>query len=348
MKKVLAIVLAMMLVLSASAAFAAEYEIVSKGFQHQYWQAVRKGAQQKADELGVEINFVGPANESAYDEQLTQLNNAINAGPKAIGLAALSTETCLDAIADAQSKNIPIIGFDSGVPGAPEGAILANCATNNYNAGALAADMVYAAIKDRIAAAEGTARIGVSAQDAVSESVVQRGLGFIDEIGKLAAADGFTVKLEGNEAYVNGAQIESVDDGKIVIETLVPSQVTAELSATDCAALLNKDDIVALYGSNQHSAEAMVTANENLQKLGTGEGDVIGAGFDSGAVIKAAVADGTFLGAITQAPFAMGAALVDTMVKAANGEEVSDIDTGCQWYTAENMNDEDIAVNLYD
>ena len=348
MKKVLAIVLAMMLVLSASAAFAAEYEIVSKGFQHQYWQAVLKGAEKKAEELGVEINFVGPANESAYDEQLSQLNSAIAASPKAIGLAALSTETCLDAIKTAQDAGIPIIGFDSGVPGAPEGAILANCATNNYNAGALAGEMIWEAIKDRVAAAEGSVRIGISAQDAVSESVTQRGLGFIDKIGELAAAEGYGVKLEGNEKYVNEAKVEQSDDAKIIIETLVPAQVTAELSATDCAALLNKDDIVALYGSNQHSAEAMVTANENLQRLGTGEGDVIGAGFDSGAVIKAAVADGTFLGAITQAPFAMGEALVDTMVKAANGEAVEDIDTGCQWYTAENMEDPDIAVNLYD
>ena len=348
MKKMLAIVLALMLVFSATAALAADYEIVSKGFQHQYWQAVLKGAEQKAAELGVEINFVGPANESAYDEQLSQLNSAINAAPKAIGLAALSTETCLDAIKTAQEAGIPIIGFDSGVPGAPEGAIFANCATNNYNAGALAAEKVYEAIKDRIAAAEGSVRIGVSAQDAVSESVTQRGLGFIDKIGELAAADGYTVKLEGNEKYVNDAKVESVDDGKIVIETLVPSQVTAELSAIDCQNLLNKSDIIALYGSNQHSAEAMVTANENLQKLGTGEGQVIGAGFDSGAVITAAVEDGTFLGAITQAPFAMGEALVDTMVKAANGETVEDIDTGCQWYTAENMDNEDIAINLYD
>ena len=348
MKKMLAIVLALMLVLSATAAFAAEYEIVSKGFQHQYWQAVLKGAEQKAAELGVEINFVGPANESAYDEQLSQLNSAINAAPKAIGLAALSTETCLDAIAEAQAAGIPIIGFDSGVPGAPEGAILANAATNNYNAGAMAAEKVYEAVKDRIAAAEGSVRIGISAQDAVSDSVVSRGLGFIDKIGELAAADGYTVKLEGNERYINDAQVESDDAGKIIIETLVPSQVTAELSATDCAALLNKDDIVALYGSNQHSAEAMVTANENLQKLGTGEGDVIGAGFDSGAVIKAAVADGTFLGAITQAPVAMGERLVELMVAAANGEAVEDVDTGAQWYTAENMDDPEIAQNLYD
>ena len=348
MKKLLALFLALTLVLGASAALAADYEIVSKGFQHQYWQAVLKGAQEKADELGVTINFVGPANESAYDEQLSQLNSAINAGPKAIGLAALSTETCLDAIADAQAKGIPIIGFDSGVPGAPEGAILANAATNNYNAGALAAEETYKVIKPRIDAAEGPVRIGISAQDAVSDSVVSRGLGFIDKITELAAADGYTVKLEGNERYVGDAKVPSDENGKIIIEILVPAQVTAELSAIDCQNLLNKPDIIALYGSNQHSAEAMVTANENLQKLGTGEGQVIGVGFDSGAVIKAAVADGTFLGAVTQAPVAMGAALVELLVKAANGEPVEDVDTGCQWYTKDNMNDPEIAQNLYD
>ena len=39
MKKVLALILALTLVIGASAALAADYEIVSKGFQHQYWQA---------------------------------------------------------------------------------------------------------------------------------------------------------------------------------------------------------------------------------------------------------------------------------------------------------------------
>ena len=65
-------------------------------------------------------------------------------------------------------------------------------------------------------------------------------------------------------------------------------------------------------------------------------------------IIKGAVADGTFLGAITQAPVAMGEKLVELLVAAANGESVADTDTGCQWYTAENMDSEEIAQNLYD
>ena len=323
-------------------------EIVSKGFQHQYWQAVLKGAEQKAEELGCTINFVGPNSESDIADQVQMLNSAITQKPGSIALAALDTSACLDAIGQAQEAGIPIIGFDSGVPDAPEGAVVANASTDNYAAGVLAAEKTYEVLKDRIANAEGTVRIGVLGQDATSESVVNRGLGFIDKMGELVIADGKTVSLEGNERYVNDATVETTDGGDVVIETLVPAQVTSELSAIDCQTLLNKDDIICIYGSNQHSAEAMVTGNENLQKFGTGEGQVIAVGFDSGAVLKAAVADGTFLGAITQAPVAMGEAVVELACKAAKGEEVSDVDTGCQWYTAETMENEEIAQNLYD
>lgn len=346
MKKILALVLALMMVVGMTAAVAEgmNIEIVSKGFQHSYWQAVKLGAERKAAELGVTVNFVGPANESAYDEQLQQLNSAIAAQPAAIGLAALSTETLLDPITQAQEAGIPIVGFDSGVPGAPEGAIVANAATNNYNAGAVAAEKVFELISEKIAAAEGTVRIGVIAQDNVSESVTLRGLGFIDKMGELCAEYG--VALEGDTFYCDSAKVETSDNAKVIIETLVPAQVTAELSLTDANTILSKDDTIAIYGSNQHSAEAIVSANENLQVCGPD--GIIAAGFDSGAVILGAVREGIFAGAITQAPVAMGEYVVELCVAAVNSEEVSDVDTGCQWYTAENMDDPEIAPNLYE
>lgn len=324
------------------------FEIVSKGFQHAYWQAVLKGAENKAKELGVTINFVGPADESATAEQLQQLTNAINAQPKAIGLAALSTDALLDAITTAQSSGIPIVGFDSGVPGAPEGAIVANAATDNYAAGALAAEKTYEAIKDRVANADGSVRIGVLGQDATSESIVNRGLGFIDKIAELVQADGKTVTVEGNDKYVADSKVEATEGADVVIEVAVPAKVDAALSKTDCETILNKKDTIAVYGSNQHSGEAMVSANETLQKFGTGEDQVIGVAFDSGKVIMSAVENGTFLGAITQAPVAMGEKVVELLYAAAKGEAVEDVDTGCQWYTAENMKDEEIAQNLYE
>lgn len=323
-------------------------EIVSKGFQHQYWQAVLKGAEQKAEELGVKINFVGPNSESDIADQVQMLQSAINAKPGAIALAALDTEACLDAISQAQSAGIPIVGFDSGVPGAPDGAIVANASTDNYAAGELAAEEGYKALKDRIANAKEPVRIGVMGQDATSESVVNRGLGFIDKIAELCEADGKTVSVEGNDRYVSDCKVEKTDGADVIIDIAVPAQVTSELSSLDCQTLLNKKDIICIYGSNQHSGEAMVTGDENLNKFGKEDDQVVGIAFDSGEVIKNAVKTGKFIGAITQAPVKMGETVVELCVKAANGESVSDVDTGCQWYTADNMEDEEIAQNLYD
>lgn len=69
------------------------FEIVSKGLQHEYWVAVKKGVEQKAAELGVDVNFVGPASESDIDDQVKMVDNALNSNPAA-SLAALSFSAC--------------------------------------------------------------------------------------------------------------------------------------------------------------------------------------------------------------------------------------------------------------
>lgn len=318
------------------------YEIISKGFQHQYWQSVLKGAKNKVEEYGDTMNFNGPNSESDIADQVQMLNAAITSQPDAIGLAALDTSACLDAISMAQMSGIPIIGFDSGVPDAPEGAVLANAATDNYVAGELAAEKAYELIEEKLAAG---VRIGVLCQDATAESIINRGLGFIDQMTALCQEKGLSVGVEGNERYVQSSKAGANAEADVVIEVLVPSEVTAAKSATDGQTLLSKKDVICIYGSNQHSAEALITADENIGRLGK---DVVGIGFDSGAAIKAAVRDGKLAGAVTQAPVAMGEKLVELLHAAASGETVEDVDTGCQWYTADNMDDPEIAQNLYD
>ncbi|MFV0529506.1 MAG: ABC transporter substrate-binding protein [Lachnospiraceae bacterium] len=318
--------------------------LVSKGFQHQYWQAVYQGAQEAAEELGVDMTMEGPNTESDIQQQVQMLNNAINLKPDAIGLAALDTQACLEAINTAMSQGIPIIGFDSGVPDAPEGAVKANAATDNYAAGELAAEETYKLISEKIKSADSAVRIGVMAQDATAESIVNRGLGFIDKIIELIEADGKTVGVEGNDKYTEGK--DSTDGKDVIIDVAVPAQVTAEASTIDGQNLLNKADTICIYASNQHSGEALVHANDNLKKLG--DDGVIGVAFDSGTVIKTAVKDGTLAGAVTQDPLSIGRKTVELAVAAAKGETVEDVDTGCQWYTADNMDDAEIAPNLYD
>ena len=314
--------------------------LVSKGFQHQFWQAVLQGAQEAAAEYGVEIDFQGPDTESDIAQQVNMFNNALNNNPPAIGLAALDTEACLEGIAKAQSAGIPIVGFDSGVPGAPEGAIVANASTDNYAAGELAAEETYKLIKETIASAASPVRIGVMNQDATSESITARGSGFVDQIKALIEADGKTVSVEGHDKWA-----DKTDGADVIIDVAVPAQVTAELSSIDAQNLLNKADTICIYASNQHSGEGLINGDANLGKLGK---DIVGIAFDSGALIKSAVKDGRLAGAVTQDPLQIGYKTVELCVKAAKGETVSDVDTGCQWYTADNMEDPKIAPNLYD
>ncbi|MEG0107999.1 MAG: ABC transporter substrate-binding protein [Lachnospiraceae bacterium] len=312
-------------------------EIVAKGFQHDFWKAVKLGAEKAGTEFGAKINFVGPKDESAVAEQVEQLNNAINKKPSAICLAALDTDSVLGALDTAKSSNIPIIGFDSGVPEA-EDFIAANAATDNYAAGELAADKLYELIKDKVTDPKDTVRIGVVSQDATSQSIGDRTGGFVDKMVKLIGEDKATV--EGHDKYN-----KKVDGAKVVIEVGIPATVEDAACVTVANTILNKNDLVAVYGSNEFSAKNIITANESLQKLGADK--VIGIGFDSGEIQLNAIKDGIFAGSITQDPVQIGYQAVTLAVKAAKGESVSDVDTGCLWYTKDNMEDENIAPCLY-
>ena len=55
--------------------------IVSKGFQHQFWQAVKQGAEEEAKAEGARITFEGPPTEQDIEQQVTMLTNAIQKKP---------------------------------------------------------------------------------------------------------------------------------------------------------------------------------------------------------------------------------------------------------------------------
>ncbi|MBP5324269.1 MAG: substrate-binding domain-containing protein [Pseudobutyrivibrio sp.] len=322
-----------------------KFEIIVKSYQSSYWQAAVKGIEQEAEAKGVTVNCTGPNAESDIADQVNMLNNAINNAPNGIGLAACDQDACLDALQAALDAGIPVVCFDSGIPNAPAGSVVSTVATDNYSAGATAAENLYPALKDKIG--NGQVRVGEVNQEATSESIINRGLGFIDKFAELAKADGYTVAVIGNEKYVNDSKAETVAeaDADIVIEVAVPAQTTVELCATEASAIMNKSDTIGMFGSNQIAAEGILTANENLGVLGD---KILAAGFDAGSVIKSAVSSGTMYGAVTQSPLVMGITTVDVLCDAAAGKSVSDVPTDGYWYNADNMEDPEIAPNLYD
>ena len=327
------------------------FEILVKSFQSTYWQAAVKGIDQACAELGVTANCNGPANESDIADQVQMLDAAIEAAPDGIGLAACDTSSVLDSLAVALEKGIPVVCFDTGVADAPEGSVLATVATDNTAAGACAATNMFPVIEAKIAAATADApvRIGEVNQDATALNIQQRGLGFINEMIKLCNAAGKQVKVEGNEFYVNAAEGAVADGAEVIIEVGVPAQTTVDLASTEANKIMSKADTIAIFGSNQTTAEGVITANQTLNVLSTDpEAGIIAAGFDAGTPQKAAINAGQFIGSVTQSPLMQGYHCIYTLVDVCNGETVADMPMDGYWYNTENMEADDIAPNLYD
>lgn len=326
--------------------------MVVKSFQSTYWQAAIQGVDQAKAEFGVEVEANGPANESDIADQVQMLNSAIEKKPDGIALAACDTNSVMDSLTKALEAGIPVVCFDTGVDNAPEGSVVATVATDNVVAGAVAAENMFPVIEEKIKAAttDAKVRIGEVNQEATSLNIQQRGCGFINKMIELCTDAGKKVAVVGNEFYVNaseGAVAEA--EAEVIIEVGVPAQTTVDLASTEAQKIMSKDDTIAIFGSNQTTAEGVITANQTLNKLSTDpEKGIIGVGFDAGTPQKEAIVNGQFIGSVTQSPLMMGYEAVKTLVQICDGETVSDTPMDGYWYGKDNMEDDNIAPNLYD
>ncbi|MFV0491076.1 MAG: ABC transporter substrate-binding protein [Pseudorhodobacter sp.] len=293
----------------AAAQDAVYIPLISKGFQHQFWQAVKTGADKAAAEFGVEVTFEGPDTEAQVDKQMDMLAAALAKNPTAIGFAALDSQAAIPLLRQAQEKNIPVIAFDSGVD---SDIPVATASTDNIAAAALAADKMAELIG-------GEGKVAVVVHDQTSRTGIDRRDGFVNRIG---------------EAHPN---IEIVDIQYGGGDQLQSTEITK-------AILTAHPDLKGVFGANEGSALGVLNA-----KRETARSEVVVIGYDSGAAQKAAIMDGTMAGAITQNPVGIGYETVKAALAASKGEEVPvNIDTGFFWYDKSNIESPEIAAVLYD
>ncbi len=296
---------------SAPAAMAQDIYIplISKGFQHQFWQAVKSGADQAAAEFGVRITFEGPDNETMVDRQIDMLAAALANNPSAIGFAALDSQAAIPLLQQAADAGIPVIAFDSGV----ESDIPATTATtDNVAAAALAADKMAELIG-------GAGKVAVVAHDQTSRTGIDRRDGFLNQI-EANYPDIEVVSVQ----YGAGDQLQSTEVAKAILTA--------------------NPDLAGMFGTNEGSAIGIVNA---IREMGS-EGVTI-IGYDSGKAQTDAIREGLMAGAITQNPVGIGYETVKAAVAAMNGEELpAIIDTGFYYYDQSNIDDAEIQAVLYD
>ncbi|MDR0587003.1 MAG: ABC transporter substrate-binding protein [Treponema sp.] len=287
--------------------------LISKGFQHQFWQAVKSGADQAAKDLNVVITFEGPEAETMVDKQMDMLQTAMAKSPRALGIAALDSKAAIPVLQQAQRNKIPIIAFDSGVD---SDIPLTTVSTDNKAAAALAADKMAEAIG-------GSGKVAVIVHDQVSRTGMDRRDGFLDQM-KAKYPNIQVVSVQ----YGDGDHRKSADIAKAVITA--------------------NPDLKGYYGANEGSAIGVVLGVGELKQANP-RLDIKIIGFDSGKQQLDAIRSGLMYGAVQQNPVKMGYETVRAAVDALNGKTLPKItDSGFVWADRGNLDSPEVKAVVYE
>lgn len=283
--------------------------VVSKGYQHEFWQTVKLGSDTAAKELGVKTSFVGPAAETQISEQIQLMEDMMARQPDAILLAALDSNALVVPVEDAKSRGIEIATFDSGINSdIPKSFI----ATNNVKAGADAAKTL-----GKMLGGEG--KVGIIAHVAGTQNAMERSNGFIDEMAK---------------SYPNikvlEVQYSDGDPQKAMDKTIDMVRANPDLSA--------------VYATNEGSTLGVANAIDSLGLAGK----VKVMGFDSTEGIIAFLKAGTIQGFVVQDAYQIGYQGLKTLYNVLDGKKVAGvIDIPVKVVTSENIDSPDMQQLLY-
>lgn len=311
-RKLLSVAMGLSLVsVFSSNSFAADeiyIPLVSKGFQHQFWQAVKLGADQAGKDLKVKVTFEGPETEAMVDKQIDMLSSALAKKPAAIGFAALDSKAALPLLKKAQAAKIPVIAFDSGV----DSDIPATTATtDNKAAASLAADKMAGLIGN-------AGEVALVVHDQTSRTGVDRRDGFVDRIKSTYP----NIKIVSVQ-YGGGDQLKSTEITKSILQA--------------------NPNLKGIFGANEGSAIGVLNgakeAKRNIVIIGYDSGkqqkDAVRSGAMAGAITQNPVGIG-----YKTVEAAVKALRGEKLPKI--------IDTGFYFYDKTNIDDPKIAAVLYD
>ncbi len=269
----------------------------------EHWLSVKKGAEEKAAELGgIDIVFRAPTGKVDPNEQTRMVEDAITEQADAILLAPSDASALAPVVDRAVQSEIPVVIIDSSVD--TEG-YLTFLATDNYAAAGQAADKMA-----ELTGEKGKVAI-IMAQPGAS-TTIKRTKGFEDKIKeKYPEMSVITIQ------YSNGDK------------SLALNQATDIMTANP--------DLVGFYAGNEGSTVGVARAIKEAGKVG----EIKLVGFDKSADIIEGIESGTIQASMVQNPEVMGSKAVEAAMNYINDGSKGEakIDTGVTVVTKENVKD---------
>jgi ribose transport system substrate-binding protein len=305
----LALLPALLLTLSCNRSNKKRIGVVPKAVAHVFWQSVHAGAVAAGQEADVEIEWKGPPTETEFARQIEIVDSMINARVDGIVLAPTEATSLVSVVERAAKEGIPLAIFDSGIN---TEEYVSFVATNNYNAGVLAAEQMGEILS-------GNGKIIIVKMVPGSSSTMEREKGFEDTLA---------ARFPG---------IEIVDWKYCMSDRAKALAVTENM-------LTAHPEAQALFASAE---PATVGAAQALKSRAL-TGKVKMVGFDSSDTIEKDLRDGVINSLVVQDPFNIGYTAVKAVLAKLNGETPQKrIDSPAAVVTAANVDTPEIDKLLH-
>jgi ribose transport system substrate-binding protein len=259
--------------------------VVPKGRAHLFWQSVQAGAILASRETNVEISWNGPATETDFNGQLQIVDSMINRRVDAICLAPIDKKAMVSVVERAAAQKIPVVIFDSPVD---TDKFISQVATDNYAAGAMAADRMGEILG-------GKGEVVIVAVQPGAASTMARESGFEETIAKKFPGIKIADKRFGMADYAKS---------RAVTENMLTAYPGA----------------AGLFASNESSAAGAAQALK-----GRASSKIKMVGFDSSAPLIEELRSGLIDSLVVQQPFKMGYESVMAAVNHLGGKPVTKI-----------------------
>lgn len=330
--------------------------IIGKANGTQYWEEVKKGVAQAAEDINTALGYTGkdkvkvtynaPDNADNVDDQVNLLDEELDRYPAAIGISIVDLQACQVQFDLATDSEIPVVTFDSG---SDYQGVAADVSTDNEAAGKEAAEKLAEAMGD-------TGEIALFIQDSKSQAALAREKAVTDELTanhpnisvvNVYHMDELTTMQKTIADEINAGTYRPADselpDGVLTEENAVTVDSITEDQVVDYI-LAKHPNITGCFAANGDAVKLAVDGLERNKM----EKKVKVVGFDANDDEIKDLQDGKVDGLIVQNPFGMGYATVIAAARASldMGNEAV-VNTGYTWVTKENLKTEEVQKILY-
>ncbi len=278
--------------------------VVPKATTHSYWKTAEAGVRRAGEELGVNIEWQGPLDDSKIADQIGILNNLAASGVDGVLLSPCDDKALAPHVRSITKRGIPVCLFDSPLDGKAGVDYVNFSATDNRRAGEIAAENIIRLAGEN-PLEDGAVLIIRFTEGSASTRLREEG--FLTALAKAPKLK--VVAQQFTDGSMAGAQR--------VAETLLGNYVQD-----------GRLKLAAIFASNQPTAEGTHNALRALRSKGV-EVKTRFIGFDESELLAQGVDNGQIDALVVQDPAQMGYLGVKSVVAAIRGEKTEPyIDTG--------------------